>query len=486
VLADFERAVLAAAGADRYTAALLLLSVFRKRAVSTMRALAISLTRRLSWAERTQPEDPECWRQPSLAFDEDGDDLSNGDASALTADVGLDPRQERAWLKRLITLTAAARRHESKIARLAALLGRSREPVIVFTEFRHSLDAVRQRLPSSRSIAELHGGQTDTERTEQLSAFLSGSASVLLATDVASQGLNLQDRSRWVISLELPWNPARLEQRVGRVDRIGQRRPVHFTLLVADHAAERTVLSRLARRALLAQRALGDDLLRGVPPDVLQLGRTLMTGASDLPQASAPVALGTCTRFRRPARKATRSIEWRRGLGARWRATAQSHGRPCAATFAGRPTIGVFSVSIVDGLGTPIEEHVVAFQLPRSTLQCDRTTALAAARDLASRRMAPHAARVRRWLRRRREESAARERAIVAAIDDGLQSREAQPTLFDRRALRAFEVARDTAAELRRHEREWIAATERATAIVVARPRLVLLLTPATPREAGA
>ena len=81
----------------------------------------------------------------------------------------------------------------------------------------------------SRPASILHGGQDAIERRQQLESFLDGTTSILLATDVAGQGLNLQSRARWVISLELPWNPARLEQRIGRVDRISQTRPTHFT-----------------------------------------------------------------------------------------------------------------------------------------------------------------------------------------------------------------------------------------------------------------
>ena len=78
---------------------------------------------------------------------------------------------------------------------------------------------------------------------------------LLLATDAASEGLNLQSRCRLVVHFELPWNPMRLEQRVGRVDRLGQAQRVHEVLLVARHTAERLVLAPLVRRLVTAQRA---------------------------------------------------------------------------------------------------------------------------------------------------------------------------------------------------------------------------------------
>jgi superfamily II DNA/RNA helicase len=71
------------------------------------------------------------------------------------------------------------------------------------------------------------------ERAAAISRFNGGGARVLLATDAAAEGLNLQQRCRLVINLELPWNPMRLEQRIGRVDRIGQQRTVHAINLLA-------------------------------------------------------------------------------------------------------------------------------------------------------------------------------------------------------------------------------------------------------------
>ena len=73
---------------------------------------------------------------------------------------------------------------------------------------------------------------------DSIDAFTSGGVDVLLATDAAAHGLNLQARCRLVVDLELPWNPVRLEQRVGRVDRIGQRRVVHAVRLVAGQTGE--------------------------------------------------------------------------------------------------------------------------------------------------------------------------------------------------------------------------------------------------------
>jgi hypothetical protein len=80
---------------------------------------------------------------------------------------------------------------------------------------------------------------------------------VLLATDAGGEGLNLHNRCRLVINLELPWNPMRLEQRIGRVDRLGQLRRVHAINLFARRTTEESVLLRLFTRLARARQTLG-------------------------------------------------------------------------------------------------------------------------------------------------------------------------------------------------------------------------------------
>jgi helicase-like protein len=91
----------------------------------------------------------------------------------------------------------------------------------------------------------LHGGMTAGDRHHAARAFNSGRASLLLATDAASEGLNLHQRCRLVINLELPWTPVRLEQRVGRVDRIGQTLRVHAVHLLSAGTNEEESVARL-------------------------------------------------------------------------------------------------------------------------------------------------------------------------------------------------------------------------------------------------
>ncbi len=108
----------------------------------------------------------------------------------------------------------------------------------------------------------LHGGLTASERSLVQRQF-NHRGGILLATDAAAEGLNLHHCCRLVIHYELPWNPTRLEQRCGRVDRLGQTARVHELALVADHTAERLVVSPLLARlrsAGLRQKPMLDAL----------------------------------------------------------------------------------------------------------------------------------------------------------------------------------------------------------------------------------
>ena len=93
----------------------------------------------------------------------------------------------------------------------------------------------------------LHGGLTRDERSAVLASFARDPRGLLLATDAAAEGLNLHHHCRLVVNLELPWNPMRLEQRIGRVDRIGQRRTVHAFHLIAGGTGEDASAGAAAR-----------------------------------------------------------------------------------------------------------------------------------------------------------------------------------------------------------------------------------------------
>jgi superfamily II DNA or RNA helicase len=229
----------------------LLAIVLRKRALSGAGSLAVSCRRRL--ALLAVPPDASLAHQLSLPLD--GDDfVEDAEPDLLLGVQGLaNAAAEQRWLEKITTAAEDAAKSESKISLLRRLVRRIQEPLIIFTEFRDTLTRLQEALSDlGRSICTLHGGMTGWERLAAQDSF-NRAGSLLLATDAAAEGLNLHFRCRAIVHFELPWSPSRLEQRIGRVDRVGQSRIVHQIMLIASDTAERLVLAPLAKRAARAR-----------------------------------------------------------------------------------------------------------------------------------------------------------------------------------------------------------------------------------------
>jgi superfamily II DNA or RNA helicase len=448
VLASYERAVLSSAGPDAREHALLLLTVFRKRALSTFAALSKSISRRLGWLGDSRDEDALDWVQPRLGFEDMTDDAAEEERAALTAPTGLDSGRERVFLRQLRGLADEAVRRDSKVQRLVELIARTSEPIVAFSEFRDSLEAVERRLHASRAIAVLHGAQDPNERRLHLKRFLEGTASVLLATDVAGQGLNLQTRARWVASLELPWNPARLEQRIGRVDRLGQQRVPHLTLLVARHEAETGLLQHLARRVLTARQSFAEDVLPSLLPGDAAVRATLLRShlqpASAAPldrPASASTSINTFwRRWQRSANVVAREVARRRSLADRWRAPDDLNGR---ALWAPGNGVALCSVPLLNDRDELVGRLMLAARLrdcPAETWRA-RERLSQALRQVLDQRISRFARKISwRW-RAAGSRLAERERAVAAFIRQSELPGEIQHALFDNRAGRAAQIA---------------------------------------------
>jgi superfamily II DNA or RNA helicase len=255
---EAERALLAAtldyaralwrSGPDR-SATRLLATVIARRAASCPSAAGRTLARRLALVRDGGQATSEL--QPPLPWDDELDDaLQDG---CLGAPGLVNPADEVAQLAALVGLAARAPQPSSKTRFIRRLLRRTAESCIVFSEYRDVVETVVSSIADLASVAVLHGGLSSVQRRDALAAFVTGGARVLVATDAAGEGLNLHARCRLIVTLELPWNPHRLEQRVGRVDRLGQTRRVHAFHLFHRGSIEETVLAHLERRRLRAR-----------------------------------------------------------------------------------------------------------------------------------------------------------------------------------------------------------------------------------------
>jgi len=140
----------------------------------------------------------------------------------------------------------------------------SRRKLIIFTEHRDTLNYLHDRITSllgrPEAVVVIHGGMGREERRKVQEAFTQDKdVQILLATDAAGEGLNLQ-RAHLMVNYDLPWNPNRLEQRFGRIHRIGQTEVCHLWNLVALETREGDVFHQLFTKLDEERKALGGQV----------------------------------------------------------------------------------------------------------------------------------------------------------------------------------------------------------------------------------
>lgn len=138
------------------------------------------------------------------------------------------------------------------------------QKLVIFTEHRDTLNYLKARiitlLGGEQAIVVIHGGMGREERLKAQETFKHDpTVQVLLATDAAGEGINLQ-RAHLMVNYDLPWNPNRIEQRFGRIHRIGQTEVCHLWNLVAEETREGDVYRKLLEKLEQARAALGGQV----------------------------------------------------------------------------------------------------------------------------------------------------------------------------------------------------------------------------------
>jgi superfamily II DNA or RNA helicase len=136
-----------------------------------------------------------------------------------------------------------------------------RRKLVIFTEQRDTLnylaDRIRGLIGQPETVVTIHGGMGREDRRKAQEAFTQDKdVEILVATDAAGEGINLQ-RAHLMVNYDIPWNPNRLEQRFGRIHRIGQTEVCHLWNLVADETREGDVFKRLFAKIEEQRKALG-------------------------------------------------------------------------------------------------------------------------------------------------------------------------------------------------------------------------------------
>ena len=185
-------------------------------------------------------------------------------AAPTLAKIGWDDLARRGSL-----LTAPA-----KVAVLLDRLGRftqAGQKVLVFTAFRQTLELLTDQVPGA---AVYHGSLPRAEKERTIAAFRD-EAQVLLSTESAGEGRNLQF-CHVMVNMDLPWNPMQIEQRLGRLHRVGQEHDVLLTNLVASGTIEEQVLRVLEAKINLFELVVGElDMILGRVDDELDFETTV-------------------------------------------------------------------------------------------------------------------------------------------------------------------------------------------------------------------
>jgi len=278
----------------------LALMVMQRRLTSSIFAIYKTLRNRydaLNGLLTQLNENPGLWKQKEkldieVADIEDYDELDDNERESLE-NIMADPkkfklfttskspaelREEKEQVKHLVDFAEHlynSNQEEEKFKRLKELLkeqgafDRKDEKLIIFTEHKDTLLYLAERLSNNGyQVVTIHGGKSVDER-RVVQAEFARHAQILIATDAAGEGINLQF-CRLLINWDIPWNPNRLEQRMGRIHRYGQKKDVLVFNMVAQNTREGNVLQKLLKKLDLIREQLGNDRVYDVISDIFE------------------------------------------------------------------------------------------------------------------------------------------------------------------------------------------------------------------------
>ena len=289
-----ESARAAAEGEDPRARAIgFLMSLYQRRLASSTFAMRRSLQNRAKRLEEGLKRAQDLARQapPDLPDPEELEEMEEGERERLEAmleaiTLAGSANQVRQEVQELQRLAAQAQSvedtgGEAKLSELKALLQKEGffdhpdQRLLLFTEFKDTLDYLVERLKSwGFRVGFIHGGMKSGSRDEsgtRLYAeqqFREGAIQILVATEAAGEGINLQV-CNILFNYDIPWNPNRLEQRMGRIHRYGQRKDCLIFNFVATNTIEGKVLQRLLEKLQAIRDALEDDAVFNVLGEVL-------------------------------------------------------------------------------------------------------------------------------------------------------------------------------------------------------------------------
>jgi superfamily II DNA or RNA helicase len=264
----------------------LALTVLQRRLASSLAAIRLSLERRLKRLKELQRLGK--IKQEYGELPEDLDDLTEAERWRFEDDLVervtmaenmAELEEEIEQLDQLVRLARHTERHvpETKFEELRSVISQhlsgKLERLLVFTEHKDTLDFLVGKLTNlGFHCCTIHGGMSQEKRIAAEREFFERKPSVMVATEAAGEGINLQFCSL-MVNYDLPWNPNRLEQRMGRIHRYGQQRESMIFNLVAKNTREGEVMERLLEKLDAMRQALGSDRVYDVIGKIIPVPR---------------------------------------------------------------------------------------------------------------------------------------------------------------------------------------------------------------------
>ncbi len=247
------------------------MALMQKRLVSSIGAIKATLSRRLATIVNEQSTATELSAEANAYLD--GEDLTEEDKEQVEAELAqltvtesdaqlegeIETLRDLIGLADRITVDSKARQVRRYIQQL--LETHPDEKVLLFTEYRDTLDYLLELVtdePWADEILLIHGDVDKQDRAAIESEFNYGESRLLFATDAASEGIDLQHSCHIMINYELPWNPNRLEQRIGRIHRYGQENTVKVWNFTFEDTREGQIFELLQEKVETIRGKLGN------------------------------------------------------------------------------------------------------------------------------------------------------------------------------------------------------------------------------------
>lgn len=228
------------------------MTIYRKLASSSVWALLVAMRRRrarLSGLATVASDSPEY-------FEGDVAEIADGEDDAAGRDYGTASSffaEELDAIDTLIDQAEACLLADRKLLELLGVVGdlvlSQRKKLLIFTEYRATQDYIQRKLMEDLGVGSvlINGGMKVDEKQASIDAF-EGEIDVLISTEAGGEGINLQKNCHVLVNYDIPWNPARLQQRIGRLYRYGQLQKVVVVNLTSTDTIDNDILTSVLTR----------------------------------------------------------------------------------------------------------------------------------------------------------------------------------------------------------------------------------------------